>query len=304
MYIREYIICGIHHSSFIIHWAYQSCCGMGHLPWRVALHWLAVAADRRCGCRQFQFPVSWRHTELPPCLPASDWHLSPLTTHPYTDTGCQQFCISACSQLIAAQPQLIACYAWRHSIRQPSGGKGGRRGGVGECLLATLLLWAPWGHISYRQPGRSSVMPFACLRFQLSLDVLWLWCTHTLTHTHTHTHMLGVCVWHFDAVICVNALVEYARLCLVRFDRHSLFFLRCVYATSHRGNARWTKPITITCFNVRNLCSHLLPVAKNTTYSVCVCVCAIFWNFFDKSQMSSTLLTAAAGALDARQRQL
>lgn len=60
-----------HRSSFTEH--------INHAMWHGATHcidWLwqqIVVARRR---RQFQFPVSWRQTELPPCRPASDTSLS------------------------------------------------------------------------------------------------------------------------------------------------------------------------------------------------------------------------------------
>lgn len=128
----------------------------------------------------------------------------------------KQLNISVCLQLIAAQPQLIACYACTMPDRVWAWlwawGVGCGVWGWQCCLpLAIYSLEA----YQLQTGSRCSVTPFVCLRFQLSLDVLWLSYVHMCVCDHAHFAHFA----RFDAVICVNALVKCARLYLLMFDR-------------------------------------------------------------------------------------
>lgn len=98
---------------------------------------------------------------LPRPRPHTRWPPAQLT---------KQLRISDCLQLIAAQPQLIACYA----CTMPRERERGRGRAYERCYSNWCLPHATYSLEAYQlQTGsRCPVTPFVCLRFQLSLDVL------------------------------------------------------------------------------------------------------------------------------------
>lgn len=155
-------------------------------------------------------------------------------------------CISACSQLIAAQQLIVitdTCGTptlwgvFPHRGKSPANS----RITLNPPMNATDPPSPPHTHKhTHISLTGCSEMPFVCLRFWLSLDVLWLWCVLLSATPTAPTAPTNV-------VICVNLLVECPSIMFALVRQACIFFILFFFSTLEKKLFRGQQIYALTC---------------------------------------------------------